>query len=74
MLRFIEFILSVVIFIVIFAIPLIGIVFTETSHKRWLGHWMITLFAINFMLPVLNFLLPTWFVNSSSSSWECSGC
>lgn len=51
-----------VIFVVIFILPEIGVIFTETSNKRWLGHWLITLFAINVMLPILHLIFAKWIV------------
>lgn len=59
---FIEPILSVVVFSVIYILPLIGVVFSQQNNKRWLGHWLITLFAINVLVPILSVLFSRWFI------------
>lgn len=62
MLGFVEFILSLIIFSVIYVLPAIGLIFTDTNQKRWLGHWMVTVFAFNILIPILNMIFPKWSV------------
>lgn len=62
MIAILSFILAAIIFVVIYILPSIGLIFTETNQKRWLGHWMVTVFAFYILVPVLSFILPKWIV------------
>lgn len=47
---------------VIYLLPYLGVSFSSKNHKRWLGHWIITLFLVNVVSCILSWLMQDWMV------------
>jgi hypothetical protein len=48
--------------VIVYLLPYLGVTFSVKNHKKWLGHWLITLLLVNFVSCVLSLVLQDWMV------------
>lgn len=44
----------------VYILPYLGVSHADKNNKRWLGHWMVTVFAVYVIVPVLSWMLADW--------------
>lgn len=44
----------------VYVVPYLGVTHSEKNNKRWLGHWLVTVFAVNAIVPVLSWMIADW--------------
>lgn len=47
---------------VVYLLPFLGVTFSTKNNKRWLGHWLVTLFLVNVVSCILSWALDDWMV------------
>lgn len=49
-----------IVLVLAYVLPYLGVTHSEKNNKRWLGHWMVTVFAMSVIVPVLSWMIAHW--------------
>ena len=59
---FIEILLFPIVLGVVYLLPYLGVSFSSKNNKRWLGHWILTVFITHFVSCFLSWFLEDWMI------------
>jgi hypothetical protein len=59
---FIEILFFPIVLGVVYLLPYLGVSFSSKNNKRWLGHWILTVFVTHFVSGLLSWFLEDWMI------------